>query len=64
MKTKVLGNEVEAVTFSSDYKEVDGLMFPFSIETQVNGQTQIHIVIDKIKLNGKIEDELFKMPGT
>lgn len=64
IKTKVQGNEVEAETFLSDYKEVDGLMVPFSIETKVNGQTQMHIVIDKIELNGKIKDELFKMPGT
>jgi outer membrane lipoprotein-sorting protein len=54
------GQEVR--TFLSDYQEVDGLMFPFSIEQKVNGQTAMKITIDKVQLNSISDDSIFAFP--
>jgi len=40
-----------------------GLLFAFSIESKVKGQTVSQIVLDKIELDTAIEDSIFKMPA-
>ncbi len=54
------GTEVKA--YLSDYQEVSGLMFPFSIEQKVNGQSMSKITIEKITLNDIIDDSIFAFP--
>ena len=62
-KTEVQGTEVEFETILSDYKEVDGLMFPHSIESKPKGApTGQVITIDTIELNGSVTADLFAMP--
>jgi hypothetical protein len=47
----------------SDYQEVDGVYFPFSMMQRLkDGQGQ-NIEFDKIVLNGKFEDKIFLFPG-
>lgn len=46
----------------SDYQEVDGLMFPFSISQGVKGQGGQPIVISAIQLNPTIDNSEFKYP--
>jgi outer membrane lipoprotein-sorting protein len=62
-KRKVQGQEIEGQTVFGNYKEVDGLLFPFSIENKAKGmpggQT---ITIDKIELNSTVSDDSFSMP--
>lgn len=55
------GKETLAETILADYKEVDGLMVPFSIENRVNGQPMLSIMLDEIKLNLPIDNSLFSM---
>ena len=64
-KTMVRGAEVELESTLGDYKEVDGLMFPFSIEQHpVGGQGPGQkITFKKIEPNAPIEDSIFKMPA-
>ncbi len=63
-KRTVRGTERESDTTIGDYKEVEGLMFPFSIEQGVTGQPQrMKITIDKVELNPELEDARFKMPA-
>lgn len=51
-----------AQTVYSDYQEVNGVYFPFSILSRLkDGQGQ-GIVIEKIEVNPKVEDSLFKFP--
>lgn len=53
-----------AETYLSDYQEVDGLMFPFYLETKVNGQTAQTITITSVELNPEVEDDFFLFPGS
>jgi outer membrane lipoprotein-sorting protein len=63
-KRNMRGSEVEFETTTADYKDVSGLMFPFSIEFGAKGQMQkAKLTITKIEVNPKIEDARFKMPA-
>jgi len=55
--------EVEIESSYGDYKEVDGLYFPFSIESKPKGAPQgATITIESIEINPKIDDSTFAMP--
>ncbi len=56
------GNAFEVDIYPSDYRKVDGLILPHSIEIKSGGQTITQQVIDKIELNVDVADSLFKMP--
>jgi outer membrane lipoprotein-sorting protein len=45
-----------------DYRDVDGVKVPFLRRTLVNGNEQARIVLDKVELNIKLDDALFKLP--
>jgi outer membrane lipoprotein-sorting protein len=64
-KITMRGSEVEFETAIGDYKEVDGIKFPFSIEQHaVGGQgPDQKITLTKIEMNVPIDDSLFKMPA-
>ena len=62
-KTTMQGNEVEFETILSDYKEVDGLMFPHSIESRPKGAPSGQVItIETIELGVDVNDEMFAMP--
>lgn len=46
----------------SDYQEVDGLMFPFSMSQGVKGQGGQPIVISSVKINPVVDASEFKYP--
>lgn len=48
-------------TFYSDYKEVEGLKFPFRIKQSFGIQT-IEMIVSSIKLNDGLEDSIFEIP--
>jgi len=52
---------ISEITFS-DYQEVEGLFFPFSMTQGVKGQPGAPITITKIELNPKVEASAFKFP--
>ncbi len=49
-------------TILSDYQEVDGLYFPFSMTQGIKGQPGQPITLDKIELNPKVDDAMFAFP--
>jgi outer membrane lipoprotein-sorting protein len=57
------GQEVEIESTMGDYKTVDGLVFPFSIQSKPKGapagQT---ITIEKVEVNPAVDDSRFTMP--
>jgi outer membrane lipoprotein-sorting protein len=58
------GTEVELESTSGDYKEVEGIIFPFLIEQGDKGGThKQRIILDKVELNPVLDDALFKMPA-
>ncbi|MFQ5708477.1 MAG: outer membrane lipoprotein carrier protein LolA [bacterium] len=61
-KTKRQGAEIEVATYFGDYKDVDGLMLPHSIESKIGDQTVNQITVKEIALNVDVDDSLFKMP--
>lgn len=52
----------ETKTYLSDYQEVGGLMFPFSMESKINGQTGFKMTIEKITLNDITDESIFAFP--
>lgn len=52
----------EAETYFSDYQEVDGMIFPFFMETKVNGQSFQKMTLESIELNVEVSDGLFAFP--
>jgi outer membrane lipoprotein-sorting protein len=46
----------------SDYREVEGIKFPFVIRTSINGVKQGEIKVEKVEFNVKIDDAMFRMP--
>jgi outer membrane lipoprotein-sorting protein len=56
------GRSVDVDTTLGDYKPVNGVLFPFKIETKADG-TVIVIVLDKSEANIPIDDAIFKFPG-
>jgi len=62
-KRTIRGVERETEATLGDYKKVEGLMFPCSIETGAKGDSQKQkITIEKIEINPAIDDSRFKMP--
>jgi outer membrane lipoprotein-sorting protein len=62
-KTKVRGQEIESETVFGDFKTVDGLVFPHSIEQKMpGGHGGMTMTISKIELNPDVAGSRFTMP--
>jgi outer membrane lipoprotein-sorting protein len=58
------GTPIDFESSTGDYKDVDGLMLPHSIESGAKGMPQRQkMTISKIELNPAIEDARFTMPA-
>lgn len=63
-KRKVRDQEVEAETFYGDFREVAGVLVPFSIEQGMVGMPQrAKIIVDKMEANVPIDPARLKMPA-
>lgn|SRR5262249_18634307 len=56
------GNEYQIDSYSGDYKEINGLMLPMSVENKMKDQTISQITVDKVEMDIPLDDSLFKMP--
>ena len=65
-KIKVDTKEITAESILSNYKLVDGVMFPYSIESKSpdNPLGNAKIVVESIETNITVDDSIFKMPAT
>ena len=61
-KRIVRDTPVEFDSTTGDYKDVSGVMFPFSAELGAKGQ-KLKLSFTKIEVNPKIDDARFKMPA-
>jgi len=62
-KRTVRGTDRDVESSIGDYKEVDGIVFPFAVESGVQGGTDKEkITVSKIELNVPVDDSIFKMP--
>lgn len=57
------GKMHNVVVYQRDFRNVQGLMIPFVLETAVDGYRDTHkIVIEKVEVNPKLADALFTKP--
>jgi outer membrane lipoprotein-sorting protein len=49
-------------SFFSDYQEVNGLFFPFTISQKVNGQEAFAMTLEKVEMNVAIDNAIFAFP--
>jgi outer membrane lipoprotein-sorting protein len=64
VKRNVRGSEQEVEAVMGDYKEVNGVMFPFAMENGIKGsQEKQKLTVSKIELNVPVDDSIFKMPA-
>ena len=62
-KRMIRGSEQETETSLGDYRAVDGIMFPFAIESGVKGSPHKQkLTLDKIEINAPVDSASFKMP--
>ena len=62
-KLNVEGSIIEIETLFGNYKPVDGIVMPFSIESKVNGQTQSQIMMEEYVFNEEVDDAIFEKPA-
>ena len=63
-KHKFQDKEITSETIFSNFKKVDGIMFPFTIENREVGESSGQAMnFDEIVVNPKIDNMLFKMPA-
>lgn len=63
ISTKLMGNEIKQEGNNSNFKEVEGMVFPFSIENRSQGQVMNQVVVDTIIFNQEVNDSIFVMPA-
>jgi outer membrane lipoprotein-sorting protein len=61
-KMKLQGVDTETETIFSNYKYVNEILNPFSIETKMNGQTAMQMTFDEISYDVDMPDSMFEIP--
>ena len=61
-KMKMQGVDTETEVIFSNYKYVNEILNPFSMETKMNGQTAMQMTFDEISYDVDIPDSMFEMP--
>ena len=61
-KRKQQGSEIEIDSYMTNYKAVEGVLFPFAIENKVQGKSVGQFTIMDVKPNVAIDDQAFVMP--
>ncbi len=60
----VRDHRVQLMNWFSDFREVDGLTFPFRIETHAADRPEVlTITIENVELNPELDDARFEFPG-
>ena len=57
------GAKGEIATYSSDYREVEGIMIAHMITAEFDGTPMQTLQIESVQINTPIEDSVFEMPG-
>jgi outer membrane lipoprotein-sorting protein len=59
---KMQGVETEAETIFSNYKFINDILIAHSMETKMNGETMMQMVLEEINFNTDMPDSMFEMP--
>lgn len=60
---KQMGQEMEIDSYPGNFKLVNGVMTPFSMEQKVGGSTMMQMTVEKAEANVAIDEAVFKFPG-
>lgn len=55
-------SQIESETLFSNYKEKDGMVLPYNMESRMNGQTISQINMEEYFFDIEIDDSIFAMP--
>lgn len=61
-KRRQMGQDLDIETNLANYKPVNGVMMPFSIEQKNAGKPFMQLTVEKYEVNVPADDSLFKMP--
>jgi hypothetical protein len=61
-KRKQQGSEIEIDSYLTNFKPVEGVLFPFAIENKVAGKSMGQFTIESVKANVPLDDKSFLMP--
>jgi outer membrane lipoprotein-sorting protein len=61
-KRKQMGQELDLETNHGNYKAVNGVMVPFSIDTKSSGKSIMQLTMEKVEMNVPVDDAMFRMP--
>jgi outer membrane lipoprotein-sorting protein len=61
-KTIINGSEVEVEVHFDDYRNIDGVLLPFTVEQYFNGQLGMTVKIKEAKFDVEVDDNLFTKP--
>lgn len=61
--SKMEGQDVTQEMVFSDFKDVDGIKFPYTMETENPQAGQMTMTTNKIIINGKVDESVFKKPA-
>ncbi|MCP9763235.1 outer membrane lipoprotein-sorting protein [Lacihabitans soyangensis] len=56
------GKDQAIETLMSDYQEVNGLFFPFTVSQKMNGQVVFSMAMEKLEMNVAIDNKEFAFP--
>ena len=56
-----MGVEVEAESFLSDWRKVDGMMVSFAISVFYDGEKAMGMTFSEVKFNKGLDDSFFEM---
>jgi hypothetical protein len=64
--TRTLGDRtIEVETTFDDYRPVEGVMFPHSIKSRTEGESEsLAVIVEAIDVNAPIDDARFEMPAS
>lgn len=63
-QTMIRGGLQESEVFYGDYDQVDGVYYPFAIESGRKGDSnRAKLTVEKVEVNVPLDDSLFKMPA-
>jgi len=61
-KMQIQGVEREIESYPSNYKYIEGILFPFAYEQKIDGQTFMQMTFESFELNTNPPDSLFVVP--
>ena len=57
-------HEIAYESFPGDFKPVNGVMMPFSLNQKMNGRSMLELTVEKVEVNTPLDDSIFQIPGT